>query len=161
MRYPVPGRLEGQASGEEPVPAQGIVQTGKGVAVATDRGPCAVAGDGRLLVEQVVDAGAQLNVVVLLPHGRQVEVVDVLEINSALVAVIYLTVMELTLVDRAQDKVRDHIGRVRRAAVGDSTEATLRFRPIMLTSVTTFLGFTPLILERAKGAGRFLLCGMA
>ena len=38
--------LEGQADGEEPVAAQGVVQAGKGVAVATDRGPCAVAGDG-------------------------------------------------------------------------------------------------------------------
>ena len=35
------------------------------------------------------------------------------------------TVMALTLVVRAQDKVRDHIGRVRRAAVGDSAEAAL------------------------------------
>ena len=34
--------------------------------------------------------------------------------------------------------------------------AKLRFRPIMLTSVTTFLGFTPLILERAIHA-KFLV----
>ena len=33
--------------------------------------------------------------------------------------------------------------------------------PVMLTSVTPFLGFTPLILERARGAWRFLLRGMA
>ena len=32
--------------------------------------------------------------------------------------------MALTLVDRAQDKVRDHIGRVHRSAVGDSAQAT-------------------------------------
>lgn len=35
------------------------------------------------------------------------------------------TVMALTLVVRAQDRVRDHIARVRRAAVGDSAEAAL------------------------------------
>ena len=35
------------------------------------------------------------------------------------------TVMALTLVVRAQDRVRDHISRVRRAAVGDSAESTL------------------------------------
>ncbi len=35
------------------------------------------------------------------------------------------TVMALTLVVRAQDRVRDHIARVRRAAVGDSAESTL------------------------------------
>ncbi len=35
------------------------------------------------------------------------------------------TVMALTLAVRAQDRVRDHIGRVRRAAVGDSAEVAL------------------------------------
>ena len=35
------------------------------------------------------------------------------------------TVMALTLVVRAQDRVRDHIARVRRAAVGDSAESAL------------------------------------
>ncbi|MCY3803031.1 MAG: conjugative transfer ATPase [Gammaproteobacteria bacterium] len=35
------------------------------------------------------------------------------------------TVMALTLVVRAQDRVRDHIAGVRRAAVGDSAESTL------------------------------------
>ena len=48
---------------------------------------------GGLLVKQVVDAGSQLDAVAHLPQGRQVEVVDVLEVHAVLVAVIHLAEM--------------------------------------------------------------------
>ena len=51
----------------------------------------------------------------------------------------------LVMIDLIDRKLRD--GMPARAAIIEGAKG--RFRPIMLTSVTTFLGFTPLILERA------------
>ncbi|MCY4362140.1 MAG: efflux RND transporter permease subunit [Gammaproteobacteria bacterium] len=51
----------------------------------------------------------------------------------------------LVMIDFVDQRLRD--GVPARKAVIDG--AKKRFRPIMLTSLTTFLGFTPLILERA------------
>ena len=51
----------------------------------------------------------------------------------------------LVMIDSIDQRVRDGTP-VRRAIIEG---AKGRFRPIMLTSVTTFLGFTPLILETA------------
>ena len=51
----------------------------------------------------------------------------------------------LVMIDFIDQRLRE--GAPARAAIIDG--AKRRFRPIMLTSVTTFLGFTPLILDRA------------
>ena len=51
----------------------------------------------------------------------------------------------LVMIDFIDQKLRD--GTPARTAIVEGAKG--RFRPIMLTSVTTFLGFTPLILERA------------
>ncbi len=51
----------------------------------------------------------------------------------------------LVMIDFINQKLRE--GASVRAAIIEGAKG--RFRPIMLTSVTTFLGFTPLILERA------------
>jgi multidrug efflux pump subunit AcrB len=58
----------------------------------------------------------------------------------------------LVMVDFINRKLRD--GVPARAAIIDGAKA--RFRPIFLTSVTTFLAFTPLLLERAIQA-QFLI----
>ena len=49
------------------------------------------------------------------------------------------------MIDFVDQRLRE--GVPARSAVIDGAKG--RFRPIMLTSLTTFLGFTPLILERA------------
>ncbi len=54
----------------------------------------------------------------------------------------------LVMVDFIDEKIRQ--GTPARTAIIDGAKG--RFRPIMLTSVTTFLGFTPLILEDAVQA---------
>ena len=54
----------------------------------------------------------------------------------------------LVMVDFIDEKIRQ--GTPARTAIIDGAKE--RFRPIMLTSVTTFLGFTPLILEDAVQA---------
>jgi len=51
----------------------------------------------------------------------------------------------LVMIDFIDQRLRD--GAPTRTAIIEGAKG--RFRPIMLTSVTTFLGFTPLILERA------------
>ncbi|MYJ75653.1 MAG: efflux RND transporter permease subunit, partial [Gammaproteobacteria bacterium] len=51
----------------------------------------------------------------------------------------------LVMLDAIDQRVRE--GTPVRDAIIDGAKG--RFRPIMLTSVTTFLGFTPLILETA------------
>ncbi len=51
----------------------------------------------------------------------------------------------LVMIDFIDQRLRD--GAPARTAIIEGAKG--RFRPIMLTSVTTFLGFTPLILERA------------
>ena len=51
----------------------------------------------------------------------------------------------LVMIDFIDRKLRD--GASARTAIVEGAKG--RFRPIMLTSVTTFLGFTPLILEPA------------
>ena len=68
----------------------------------------------------------------------------------------------LVMIDFIDQKLRE--GAPVRTAIIEGAKG--RFRPIMLTSVTTFLGFTPLILERAIQA-QFLIpfaaslgCGM-
>ena len=58
----------------------------------------------------------------------------------------------LVMIDFIDQKLRD--GTPVRTAIIEGAKG--RFRPIMLTSVTTFLGFTPLILERAIQA-QFLI----
>ena len=58
----------------------------------------------------------------------------------------------LVMIDFIDQKLRE--GAPVRAAIIEGAKG--RFRPIMLTSVTTFLGFTPLILERAIQA-QFLI----
>ena len=51
----------------------------------------------------------------------------------------------LVMIDFIDQRLRE--GASPKEAIIDGAKG--RFRPIMLTSVTTFLGFTPLILERA------------
>lgn len=58
----------------------------------------------------------------------------------------------LVMIDFIDQRLRE--GAPNRTAIIDGAKG--RFRPIMLTSVTTFLGFTPLILERAIQA-QFLM----
>ena len=58
----------------------------------------------------------------------------------------------LVMIDFIDQKLRN--GAVPKTAIVEGAKG--RFRPIMLTSVTTFLGFTPLILERAIQA-QFLI----
>ncbi len=58
----------------------------------------------------------------------------------------------LVMIDFIDQKLRE--GAPVRTAIIEGAKG--RFRPIMLTSVTTFLGFTPLILERAIQA-QFLI----
>ena len=58
----------------------------------------------------------------------------------------------LVMIDFIDQKLRE--GNPLRTAIIEGAKG--RFRPIMLTSVTTFLGFTPLILERAIQA-QFLI----
>ena len=58
----------------------------------------------------------------------------------------------LVMIDFIDQKLRE--GAPRRTAIVEGAKG--RFRPIMLTSLTTFLGFTPLILERAIQA-QFLI----
>ena len=58
----------------------------------------------------------------------------------------------LVMIDFIDQKLRE--GTSARTAIIEGAKG--RFRPIMLTSVTTFLGFTPLILERAIQA-QFLI----
>ncbi|MCY3766821.1 MAG: efflux RND transporter permease subunit, partial [Gemmatimonadetes bacterium] len=58
----------------------------------------------------------------------------------------------LVMIDFIDQKLRE--GARPRTAIIEGAKG--RFRPIMLTSVTTFLGFTPLILERAIQA-QFLI----
>ena len=58
----------------------------------------------------------------------------------------------LVMIDFIDQKLRE--GAPPRTAIVEGAKG--RFRPIMLTSVTTFLGFTPLILERAIQA-QFLI----
>ena len=58
----------------------------------------------------------------------------------------------LVMIDFIDQKLRN--GAAPRTAIVEGAKG--RFRPIMLTSVTTFLGFTPLILERAIQA-QFLI----
>ena len=58
----------------------------------------------------------------------------------------------LVMIDFIDQKIRE--GTPVRTAIVEGAKG--RFRPIMLTSVTTFLGFTPLILERAIQA-QFLI----
>ncbi|MXX76959.1 MAG: efflux RND transporter permease subunit [Holophagales bacterium] len=58
----------------------------------------------------------------------------------------------LVMIDFIDQKLRE--GNPKRTAIIEGAKG--RFRPIMLTSLTTFLGFTPLILERAIQA-QFLI----
>ncbi len=58
----------------------------------------------------------------------------------------------LVMIDFIDQKLRD--GSAPKTAIVEGAKG--RFRPIMLTSVTTFLGFTPLILERSIQA-QFLI----
>ncbi|MYA34884.1 MAG: efflux RND transporter permease subunit, partial [Gemmatimonadales bacterium] len=58
----------------------------------------------------------------------------------------------LVMIDFIDQKLRE--GVPPRTAIMEGAKG--RFRPIMLTSLTTFLGFTPLILERAIQA-QFLI----
>ncbi len=58
----------------------------------------------------------------------------------------------LVMIDFIDQRLRE--GAPTRVAIIDG--AKRRFRPVMLTSVTTFLGFTPLILDRAIQA-QFLM----
>ena len=58
----------------------------------------------------------------------------------------------LVMIDFIDQKLRE--GVPMRTAIIEGAQG--RFRPIMLTSVTTFLGFTPLILERSIQA-QFLI----
>ena len=58
----------------------------------------------------------------------------------------------LVMIDFIDQRIEE--GTLARAAIVEGAKG--RFRPIMLTSVTTFLGFTPLILERAIQA-QFLI----
>ena len=58
----------------------------------------------------------------------------------------------LVMIDFIDQRIRE--GASARTAIVEGAKG--RFRPIMLTSVTTFLGFTPLILERAIQA-QFLI----
>ncbi|MDE2774256.1 MAG: efflux RND transporter permease subunit, partial [Gemmatimonadota bacterium] len=58
----------------------------------------------------------------------------------------------LVMIDFIDQKLRE--GAPPRTAIMEGAKG--RFRPIMLTSLTTFLGFTPLILERAIQA-QFLI----
>ena len=58
----------------------------------------------------------------------------------------------LVMIDFIDQRLREHASA--RTAIIDGAKG--RFRPILLTSVTTFMGFTPLILERAIQA-QFLM----
>ena len=60
--------------------------------------------------------------------------------------------MCLVIIDFINQRLRE--GAPARTAIIDGAKG--RFRPILLTSVTTFLGFTPLILERSIHA-KFLV----
>ena len=64
----------------------------------------------------------------------------------------------LVMIDFIEQRQRE--GASPRTAIIDGAKG--RFRPIMLTSVTTFLGFTPLILETAiQAAVPGSVCGLA
>ena len=58
----------------------------------------------------------------------------------------------LVMIDFIDQRLKEGAGA--KTAIVDGAKG--RFRPILLTSVTTFLGFTPLILERAIQA-QFLI----